>query len=121
MLADAVLVVEDEAILAMLIEEALIDAGFESVVAGSAQDAIDILRTSDHAPLALITDVRLPSGSGWHVGEAARARFPHIPVIYTSGDSGLEWRQRGVSASVFLQKPIAGRAIVEKIQELAAA
>jgi CheY-like chemotaxis protein len=120
MLSKLVLVVEDEPILAMLLEEVLNDAGLYPVVARSMDQAVEFITSTQVEPFAIVTDIRLPDGSGWTVGTTSRTYFPQVPIVYTSGDSGKSWAELGVSGSVFLQKPVAGQVIVDAIHQLSA-
>lgn len=55
----AVLIVEDDILVRMTIAETLQDAGFVVLEAGSADEALDILASSDEIT-AMVTDVRMP-------------------------------------------------------------
>lgn len=80
-----VLVVEDEAIIRMLLVEAIEDAGLAAVEANCADAAIaEFSRRRDIR--AVVTDVRMP-GSMDGIGLAAwmRDHEPGIPVIICSG------------------------------------
>jgi DNA-binding NtrC family response regulator len=80
-----VLVVEDEAMIRLVLVEGLEDAGFSVAQAESADAAVALL--ADGAPaLAVVTDVRMP-GSMDGLGLAAwmREHRPMVPVFITSG------------------------------------
>ena len=83
--ARVVLVVEDEVIIRMMLVDALEDAGFVTVEAGSADAAV--ARFATRADIAVVvTDLRMPGamdGLGlvrWMCSHAA-----HVPIIITSG------------------------------------
>jgi len=83
----AVLVVEDEAIIRMLLVEELKDTGLVVVEADGADGAMAIL--GDGAAIGLVvTDVRMP-GSTDGLGLAAwmREHAPGVPIVITSGFS----------------------------------
>jgi CheY-like chemotaxis protein len=100
-LALSVLVVEDEAIIGMLLSEVL--AGMGHVVIGvAATEAAAIALAEEYQPNFLNVDAGLTSGNGVSAVEAILAtRF--VPRIFTSGDT-LSVRLRKPKAIV-LEKP----------------
>lgn len=101
-----ILVVEDEAMLALTIELELQDAGFQVVVAHSGDMAIVELEEDPQRFSAVVTDIRMPGkASGWDVGRRARELRQELPVLYVSGDSAANWRANGVPGSAMLAKP----------------
>lgn len=112
------LLVEDEALVAVPLEMDLLDAGFEVVLAFDGQQALtEIDRDADRFSV-LITDIRLPAFDGWAISKRARELVPTMPVIYMSGDSVGEWRANGVPDSVMLQKPFASSQLAEVVAKL---
>ena len=115
-----VLVAEDQALIAALIEATLADEGYPVTVVHSGLDAITALQGT--APFELlITDIRMePGPDGWTVAENARGIRPDIAVIYTTGDSMADWRTKGVPDSVLLSKPFLPEAVVAAVLGLVA-
>lgn len=80
-----VLVVEDEAVIRMLLADALEDAGFVVVEADGADAAIATFATREDID-AVVTDLRMPGPrdglglAGWMCSHAAT-----VPIIITSG------------------------------------
>ncbi len=107
-----ILVVEDEPIIAEILEETLKDAGFEVVVAATAEAGLAIL--TDTADVrGLVADVGLPgAASGWDLARAARAISPNLAVVYATGHGETEWPSEGVPGSVLLTKPYAPAQVV---------
>ena len=98
------LVVEDEFLLRLELADAISDAGWQVVEAGSGEDALAQLAKMDQIDF-LITDIRLPGAvDGWAVAEAARDRHPRLPVIYVSANPINHARR--VPDSIFLGKPV---------------
>lgn len=111
-----VLLVEDEALLRLVIAEELRDAGFDVVEAGDGGEAMGVLSTEAAVDL-LFTDIRMPGLlSGWDVAERAREIRHDLPVIYASGFSDNELRI--VPGGRFLKKPYRAGAIIEAAGEL---
>ncbi len=83
--ARVVLVVEDEALIRMLLADVFEDAGFVVVEAGGADEAISIFGARGDIEV-VVTDLRMPGTmdglglAGW-MGEHA----PSVPIIITSG------------------------------------
>ena len=84
----AVLVVEDEVLIRLVIADYLRECGFKVYEAATALEAIEVLE-SDQASIDLVfTDIRLPGEiNGFALGQWVRANRPGLPVILTSGDS----------------------------------
>ena len=79
-----VLVVEDEVLIRLAIIDALEDAGFEVVEAGSADDAIEIM--NEQTIYLLFTDIQMPGKlSGVDLAHAVSRRFPDAGIIVASG------------------------------------
>lgn len=112
------LVVEDEPLVADIVEVALEEAGFAVVVVGSGEAAVDWLKSATTFA-GLITDIRLGAGaSGWDVARTVREQKPGLPVVYMSGDSEAQWTSQGVPGSVLVPKPFAASQIVTAISGL---
>ena len=120
MTADAVvLLVEDEALIRMMLEEELADARFGLVVAMDGGRAIEEIEDDQSRFGVIVTDIRLGRGkSGWDVARRARELMPEMPVVYVSGDSAHEWAARGVPNSVMVQKPFAPEQVLTAISAL---
>lgn len=81
----AVLLVEDEALIAEIIGEALTDSGHAVHTVSNAQDAIAHLSNGTRVDL-LFTDINLPGElDGVGLAERARAVNPQLPVLFASG------------------------------------
>jgi signal transduction histidine kinase/CheY-like chemotaxis protein len=84
---DVVLVVEDEADIVEILDQALRSQGFDVVSASTADDAIERCRVTP--PAALVLDVKLAAGDGYDVVRALRLddRLRALPtVVYTVTD-----------------------------------
>ena len=102
-----ILVVEDEYPLQGVVEEALIDGGFETDILSSGEEALTLFRGRVKNYRALVTDVSLKGRiSGWEVARQVREIDPGCPVIYMTGElveSGQGTAGRG--EPLCLQKP----------------
>lgn len=105
MAAISVLLVEDEALISMMISDALSEVGFDVHEAANADEALRYIGDGGAVDV-LFTDINLAGGmNGAELAQRARALKPDLPVVYASG------RYRGddlpgrVPHSVFVQKP----------------
>lgn len=115
----ALLVVEDEPIVRVMIEEVLIDAGFSVHPAETGAQAIEVMDAIGCTFHGVVTDVRLGAGlDGWAVARHARERCPGVPVLYVTGDSAHEWREQGVPSSLLVQKPFRTAQITNAVATL---
>lgn len=113
-----VLMVEDDAMIRELLRIGAEDAGFEPILAGDDRAAVAALEAGQaHDLVGLITDINLGRGrSGWFVAQLARTFRPELPVVYVTGDSGHEWRTRGVAGSLLLLKPFTPLQVMERLR-----
>jgi DNA-binding response OmpR family regulator len=114
-----ILVVEDEYPLQGVVEEALIDGGFETDILSSGEEALTLFRGRVKNYRALVTDVSLKGRiSGWEVARQVREIDPGCPVIYMTGAAADEWASQGVPNSILLQKPFAPAQLVTAVSNL---
>ena len=113
-----VLIVEDEPLLLMNAVDMIEDAGFQTLTAGNADEAIKLLETRTDISM-IFTDIDMPgSMNGLRLAHAIRGRWPPIKIISTSG----HFRVRdGVlpEGGQFLPKPYSSGQITDLISELA--
>ena len=80
-----ILIVEDEAILRLHAVELLNDAGFATLEAGEAEEALDVLDRHPDVSV-LFTDINMPGRfDGLELARRVHARRPDIKLILTSG------------------------------------
>jgi len=114
-----ILVVEDEYALQGVLEDALAEAGFETDILSSAEEALTLFKGGSKNYKALVTDVSLKGRlSGWDVARQIRAADPAFPVVYMTGAAADQWASQGVPNSILLQKPFAPAQLVTAISQL---
>lgn len=114
-----ILVVEDDQMIQGMVEEALTEGGFESVIASSGEEAVGLLEENHGKYRALITDINLTGQlDGWNVAKLARELNPDIQVIYVTGAAADQWASRGVPNSVLVNKPFAPAQVVTAVAQL---
>ena len=79
-----ILIIEDEAILAMHLQMFLEELGADSCAVAATQ-AEAVREALDHKPDLIASDVILPQGSGPGAVKMIRSRLGDIPVIYITG------------------------------------
>jgi CheY-like chemotaxis protein len=83
-----ILLAEDEALVAFLIEDVLRDAGHEVIVAANGREAL-ALAGGARVDL-LVTDLRMPEMDGFGLISALRSDRPGLPVVVMTGFPGGE-------------------------------
>lgn len=107
-----VLLVEDEALLRMLMAELLRDAGVRVIEAATADEALAVLTAGLHVDV-VFTDVRMPGRmDGVALALALGRDRPEIPVLVTSGDLDPEVARQ---MATFIPKPYDLDAVVVRI------
>jgi len=82
---EAVLVIDDEPTVRMLICDALTELGYVTIEAEDGPSGLQVVQSHARVDL-LITDVGLPGGlNGRQVADAARARRPDLKVLFITG------------------------------------
>ena len=113
------MVVEDEYDLQGLLEDTLVEGGFETDILSSGEEALTLFRGGLKNYKALVTDVGLKGRlNGWEVAAQIREVDPGFPVVYMSGAHADEWASKGVPNSIMLAKPFAPAQLVTAISQL---
>lgn len=79
-----ILVVDDDALIAMSTADMLTDLGHQVLEATSGEDGLEILRREKDIDLVL-TDFSMPKMNGLQLARAVRNEFPNVPVLMASG------------------------------------
>ena len=108
-----VLIVEDEFLVRQVLQIELEDAGYEVILADSADAAIAILEARSDIHL-VFTDIDMPgSMDGLKLAACVRDRWPPIHIIITTGKA----RPREIPANaLFIPKPYVGRADIDAVR-----
>ena len=103
-LAAQVLIVEDNSALAETTNEALRELGFETVLAGDAAEALQILASKPNDFDIVFSDVVMPGMTGLEMAGQIRSVWPNLPVILASGYCHV-LAENGSNGFELLQKP----------------
>ncbi len=121
-------VVDDDASIRFVLERALARAGFE--VRSFAASAEVLAALDAEAPGVMVSDIRMPGGSGIGLLQQVKARHPGLPVIIMTGYADLDSAVAAFQGGAFdyLPKPfdvaraveMVGRAVDESQREAVA-
>lgn len=113
------LLVEDEALVAMVAEESLRIIGFEPTSVRTGAEALAVLGQSP-APALAVIDVGLPDIRGDELAKRVRALAPDMPIIVASGYDSAELQKRfvGDAATTVLSKPYSDRDLARAVEAL---
>ncbi len=116
-MAHRVLIVEDDSTVREQLAGALEDEGFNVGAVPSVAEALESLAVGEFD--LIITDLRLPDGSGLKVVETARESQPDCPVLvvtaYASVDTAVEAMRRG--AFHYLSKPFSLDGLLVEVEK----
>ena len=113
-----ILVVEDDANIALGLEEVLRSEDFEVVVAKRGDQALELV--AKHKPALIILDVMLPGKSGFEVCKELRARKNNTPVLMLTA-KGQEIDKvvgLGLGADDYVTKPFGVKELIARINAL---
>ncbi|MCU0938089.1 MAG: sigma-54 dependent transcriptional regulator [Burkholderiaceae bacterium] len=104
---EAILVVEDEEVLARNVVRYLQQHGYIAQSAGSAREALALL--DDFRPDCALLDYNLPGMDGLQLMAALREREPDLPVIIMTGQGNVQLAVEAMKAGAqnYLSKPVA--------------
>jgi len=117
---EKVLVVEDEVEVRKVMVEVLNGLGYRVLDAPDGEDALSVLRQEQGKVDLVITDVVMPRMGGMALRDAARASWPQLPFLFSSGYTEASEhldlvRQQG---GHFLAKPYGIDALARKVREV---
>ncbi|MGF6094019.1 response regulator [Pseudomonas sp. 18175] len=83
--SSTILVVEDDAIVRMLIIDVLEELEFSVLEAGDAEEALALVKNTDQSIDLMMTDVGLPDMDGKQLANLVRELRPELPILFASG------------------------------------
>lgn len=117
---EAVLVVDDESSVRMLVTEVLSSLGYVAIEAADSQAGLRILQSDVRIDL-LVTDVGLPGGiNGRQMADAGRQCRPGLPVLFITGyaETAVLDKCHLEPLTEVLTKPFALEALASRIKDL---
>jgi CheY-like chemotaxis protein len=112
-----ILVVEDEMLLRMRAVDMVEDAGYTSIEAVDADEAVAILESRSDIALVM-TDIQMPgSMDGLKLAHTVRERWPPIRIILVSGQLKLSTTEIPAD-SLFFGKPLEAAEMIAQMQKM---
>jgi CheY-like chemotaxis protein len=113
-----ILVVEDEALVAVTICDALQERGHEVIHAingGAALAALEL-----QLPDLIVTDYRMPRLNGAELIDALRGdpRWANIPVLMVSAYAAPDTSAQSLGIAEFIQKPFTDKTLIAAVERL---
>lgn len=108
-MAQTVLVVDDQDFVRDVIKLALEGAGYRVLEAASPGEAIELARAKQDEIGLLVTDVVMPEMDAFELADRIACEIPGIRILYTSGYTD------ATAEGPFIQKPFTPAQIVEKV------
>lgn len=112
-----ILIIDDSNTALVLMEYALKEAGYISLVASSVKEALKLIET--HSPDLILLDLSMPEISGYDfLKKKSELHIDHIPIVIVSAYDSVESIEltRNLGALDFISKPIRLDAMMEKIK-----
>ncbi len=105
---ERILVIDDEEVLALLLQRALTTLGYEAEFSTRPEDALARVRADPHRFALVLTDQTMPSMTGLLLASNLREIRPGIPVIMMTGYTAPRMSERVAAAGIhnLLLKPI---------------
>jgi len=116
-----ILMAEDERLAAEVLEEGLVDAGFEVITAPDGEAALQLASTGTLFDV-LLTDLRMPRLDGRELITRLRADRPDLPVVVMTGyppHGGKTELHDGSAPLELLTKPIELARLIDAIRQVA--
>ena len=114
-----ILLVDDDPYVRASSARALRNRGYTVIEARDGQEALRRLR--EHSELALlITDVIMPGMDGGELARLARAEYPELKILLTSGytDDALARHDVRPDGLSFLEKPYRANALAGRVRQI---
>jgi PAS domain S-box-containing protein len=117
---EVVLIAEDEAMVRSIMARTLRDCGYVVLEAGDGREVLERMEAEGGRIDLIVADVVMPGLGGRELSARLAERWPEVPVLFTSGYTGLDVVRRGLleEGREFLQKPLDPEALARKVREM---
>ena len=110
------IVVEDDDGVRVLVEELLLDRGYNVITAQTGAEGLDRIQREPSLSL-VITDIRMPGIDGWELARRAMEMRAGLKVLYITGYPG-EQRPNDAPPGPLLRKPWRAGEFYECLEQL---
>ena len=110
------LVVDDEEDILGLVQDMLLMAGHQVIVAHDGQKAMELIEQGDFD--MVFTDLGMPSISGWNIARKVKETHPEVPVVLITG-WGAQYEGQNLSSQgidLVLPKPVSYKQLLAAIE-----
>lgn len=106
--SERILLVDDDALVRSMVEQLLVELGYQVSCAGFSHAALQEFQKDSSAYDLVITDMTMPGLSGLELARALLAQRPDIPLILCTGYSDRvdEQQARDAGIAAFVMKPV---------------
>ncbi len=113
-----ILVVDDDLNVLEVIKARLTFAGYKTITAASAPEALD--RLKEAVVDLIVSDIKMPGMNGLELFEKVHAIHPALPVIFLTAHGTIPDAIKAVKAGAYdyLTKPFDGHELLDKISEV---
>jgi DNA-binding NtrC family response regulator len=113
-----ILVVDDDLNVLEVIKARLTFAGYKTITAASAQEALDKLKEA--VVDLIVSDIKMPGMNGLELFEKVHSIHPALPVIFLTAHGTIPDAIKAVKAGAYdyLTKPFDGHELLDKISEV---
>jgi CheY-like chemotaxis protein len=117
---ELVLVAEDEEMVRSIMARTLRDCGYAVLEASDGMEALEMVSAREGRVSLIVADVVMPGLGGREMAARLADRWPEIPILFTSGYTGMDVVRRGLldEGHEFVQKPLAPEALARKVREM---
>jgi PAS domain S-box-containing protein len=115
---ETILVAEDDASVRNLVEMVLRKFGYEVILAGDGQDAVEKFAASRDRIALVLMDIIMPRKNGIEAFAEIRELQPEVKVLFTSGYTSDIIQSRGMETGVdLIMKPVQPMELLRRVRE----
>lgn len=117
---ETILIVEDDATVRKVVEDVLIDSGYQIITAEDGQQAVEIFRENRSAIQLILMDMIMPKKSGMEAFKEIKQLDPGARILFTSGYTADFIKSRGELAECvdLIMKPAKPSELLRKVREM---
>jgi PAS domain S-box-containing protein len=117
---EVVLIAEDEPMVRGIMARTLRESGYGVLEAADGREALEILEARGEEVSLIVADVVMPGLGGREMAARLAERWPRVPVLFTSGYTGLDVVRRGLleEGREFIQKPLAPEELIRRVRQM---
>jgi PAS domain S-box-containing protein len=118
--SESILVAEDEPAVRAILARTLRAYGYTVLEARDGLHALELAEAAAAPPKLVIADIVMPGMGGKQLAAELQERWPSVPVLFTSGYTGMDAVRRGLldEGTDFMQKPLEPETLAKKIRQL---